>query len=553
MAPTPDYESIEFYDALRDCVSRMTLVAKLAEGDLYYYEHAHLGYLWLVVGEDSLIAAHSIGEDLYQISRTVTIWHRAMLGRRVLWPANEGMVAYAAQRDSNMGELRIAWAEDGDWVGYVSRRPLAAKRWLLPVGWPETWRGNIAEFCNDRRDGYYLEGNPIWDFMEQWGLAPSEVVYLNAPRFATRRRLPSISTSRIRVPGNEGWIDADALDRSILLAALLGQVNGGGVHVGAQGDWLSLDTTTLGGSGAGWPDGSIEQYMGVLSGRGYREYPPLTRRRELKPGGDDGIGWELTDFLLQGLSHWWSGPQYDDGRGNMVADGLCRFGRIDAPCTQVEQALLERGLLIAEPDRPQTARPLRLSEAAKRGRCDETSAFVQGLFDDFRARSPELWQRLSDDVGALDGISRTFTDDLVSADALPVFENALAVFESALGSSHPRTMRARLSLGALLHDRGQFEDAEPLYRESVADYEEWLGQNHVAVGHAVMCLGLLCLDEGRLEEAEPLLERSLAVQERADHHRIADSLHGLAELRRAQGRDNDAAALDARAPLGSES
>jgi tetratricopeptide (TPR) repeat protein len=136
------------------------------------------------------------------------------------------------------------------------------------------------------------------------------------------------------------------------------------------------------------------------------------------------------------------------------------------------------------------------------------------------------------------------------AEAVPLAQQALAIYEKALGPDHPDVAQALNNLATLYYNQGRTAEAEPLYKRSLAIREKALGPDHPDVAQALNNLALLYKQQGRYAEAEPLHKRSLAIREKAlgpDHPDVAGSLNNLAALYDDQGRYAEAEPLYKRA------
>ena len=63
-------------------------------------------------------------------------------------------------------------------------------------------------------------------------------------------------------------------------------------------------------------------------------------------------------------------------------------------------------------------------------------------------------------------------------EAEPLFLQALAITEQALGENHPDVATSLSSLAKSYYSQGRYEEAEPLYLQALAIAEEALGENH---------------------------------------------------------------------------
>ncbi len=136
------------------------------------------------------------------------------------------------------------------------------------------------------------------------------------------------------------------------------------------------------------------------------------------------------------------------------------------------------------------------------------------------------------------------------AEAIPLAEQALEIFEAQLGPDHP-DVAASLSWLALLYgNMGRYGEAEPLFERALAIREAQLGPNHPDVAQSLNNLASLYVEMGSYGEAEPLFERALGIREAQlgpDHPDVAQSLHNLAALYGVMGRYGEAEPLHERA------
>ena len=135
-------------------------------------------------------------------------------------------------------------------------------------------------------------------------------------------------------------------------------------------------------------------------------------------------------------------------------------------------------------------------------------------------------------------------------EAIPLAEEALAIYEQALGPDHLGTATSLNNLALLYRSQGRYGEAEPLYLRALEIREQALGPDHPDTATSLNNLALLYESQGRYTEAEPLLQRALAINEQAlgpDHPSTASSLNNLALLYRSQGRFTEAEPLLQRA------
>jgi len=132
------------------------------------------------------------------------------------------------------------------------------------------------------------------------------------------------------------------------------------------------------------------------------------------------------------------------------------------------------------------------------------------------------------------------------AQATPLAQQLVAIYEKALGPDHPNVAMALNNLAGLYDDQGRYADAEPLYKRALAIVEKALGPEHIYVAMALNNLAEVYAEQGRYAEAEPLLKRSLAIREKTrglDHPDVATALNNVASLYEKQGRYAEAEPL----------
>ena len=114
-----------------------------------------------------------------------------------------------------------------------------------------------------------------------------------------------------------------------------------------------------------------------------------------------------------------------------------------------------------------------------------------------------------------------------------LWQEAVSVIETQLGSEHPDTAGSLNGLAALLQIQGDFAGARPLYERALAIREKVLGAEHPNTAESLSGLADLLKAQGDLAGARPLYERALAIQEKVlgpEHPDTAESLDDLADL-----------------------
>ncbi|RKH62502.1 CHAT domain-containing protein [Corallococcus llansteffanensis] len=119
------------------------------------------------------------------------------------------------------------------------------------------------------------------------------------------------------------------------------------------------------------------------------------------------------------------------------------------------------------------------------------------------------------------------------AEAVSRDEQALALFEVVLGSTHPEVARSLDLLGRHLLLQGNSARAEPLLQRALAIREAALGKNAPEVAQTLTTLGNLYAAQQLYARAEPPYAHALAIREEAfgrEHPLVAESLNHLANL-----------------------
>ena len=124
------------------------------------------------------------------------------------------------------------------------------------------------------------------------------------------------------------------------------------------------------------------------------------------------------------------------------------------------------------------------------------------------------------------------------AQALPLFERALAIREKALGPEHADTAQSLHNLARTHHAQGQHAAAMAHYQRSLAIRETVLGPEHPDTAASLNNLGLLYWAQGQYEPALTSHQRALAIREKAlgpEHPDTAQSLSNLGLVYQTQG------------------
>ncbi|MGQ3229175.1 MAG: tetratricopeptide repeat protein, partial [Blastomonas fulva] len=107
-----------------------------------------------------------------------------------------------------------------------------------------------------------------------------------------------------------------------------------------------------------------------------------------------------------------------------------------------------------------------------------------------------------------------------AAEAEPLMQKALALYQAQLGSDHPEALKARANLGAVLFNAGKVEEAVDAYRLAYDGSREQLGMDNPATRDVAANLIDLLYRLARRDEAIPVqaaLLESMRTEPGADH------------------------------------
>ncbi len=142
--------------------------------------------------------------------------------------------------------------------------------------------------------------------------------------------------------------------------------------------------------------------------------------------------------------------------------------------------------------------------------------FAPGAYYEEAATQREAREGQTQGVALLLNEITFFLRDMgLYAEALPLYQRALAIKEKALGPDHPSVAISLNNLAVLYRDEGRYEEALPLYERALEIKEKALGPHHPSVATGLNNLAELYRAQGEYEEALPLSQRALAIAERA--------------------------------------
>jgi len=136
------------------------------------------------------------------------------------------------------------------------------------------------------------------------------------------------------------------------------------------------------------------------------------------------------------------------------------------------------------------------------------------------------------------------------AEALPIYQRALAIREKTLGLDHVDVAQSLNNLALLYNDEGKYSQAEPLLRRALGIWEKALGPDHTEVAAGLGNLAESLRYQRKFTEAEPLFRRSLEIREKKQgpaHPFLAFDLNNLGLLYSEMGKYSEAEPLFQRA------
>lgn len=128
-----------------------------------------------------------------------------------------------------------------------------------------------------------------------------------------------------------------------------------------------------------------------------------------------------------------------------------------------------------------------------------------------RAAYPEESREVASAIGALGEVYRSSGD---AKSAEPLLVKALAMQERILGPDHGLVASSSNNLAALYHyTMGDLAKAEPLYRRTLAQRRKFYPANHPNLGQVLLNLGALLCQRGQWQEGRALFDEGAAIME----------------------------------------
>ena len=330
----------------------------------------------------------------------------------------------------------------------------------------------------------------------------------------------------------------------------------------------------------------VVEIMAVLSAAGVRrELLHVVGRAGVLAGGGHRVEAALVDGVLDWLSDRSLLTFSLDGQtvtlhrlvAQVVRDGLVRRRRLGAVCWIAASVLEAHAIAVAgSQDRPavmgipQQVTALLIHTAELAGEADGELAelllrlrFI-ALFHlvELGNRAPEAiaaGEALTGDLERLLGASHPDTlnsrNTLAAAylaagqvgDAIPLFEQTLAVLQRELDPDHPDTLTLQNNLATAYQDAGRAPEAIQLYEQNLALRDQQPGPDHPSTLTSRGNLAAAYLAADRVAAAIPLFEQTLTGRHQVlgpDHPDTQTSRKNLARAYRAAGRVADAIPLE---------
>ena len=180
------------------------------------------------------------------------------------------------------------------------------------------------------------------------------------------------------------------------------------------------------------------------------------------------------------------------------------------------------------------------------GRVDEAIPLFEQIL---AVRQRMLGPDDSETLVSQNNLASAYQDAGRIAEAIRLYELNLEIRERLLGSDHPSTLNSRGNLAAAYRDEGQVGKAIPLLEQTLADRERVLGVDHPDTQATRRKLATAYQHAGRAAEAVPLLERAPVDRKTVPRSDTRAAPKDLAKANRAPDRVADPIPPPERAPV----
>lgn len=147
-------------------------------------------------------------------------------------------------------------------------------------------------------------------------------------------------------------------------------------------------------------------------------------------------------------------------------------------------------------------------------------------------------------AAALETLGNVYNDMDRHEESRAPMLRALDVRRRAFGGDHPLVAQSLINLATSVYGRGKIDEAIGLNREALGILERALGKDHLRVGVVLGNLAVMLADKARYDEALDLNRRSLAIREAklgGDHPDVALIYNNMAVIHDERGQYEDAA------------
>jgi tetratricopeptide (TPR) repeat protein len=190
----------------------------------------------------------------------------------------------------------------------------------------------------------------------------------------------------------------------------------------------------------------------------------------------------------------------------------------------------------------------RAAESAAKGNLAEAEGLYKLALNTIEANMP------GDPVlaGSLNNLGQFYRSQRRFSEAADLFNRALTIYVASYGDNNKLTATVINNLANSYLADHKYDAAEPLFRRGLAASEKLLGSDNGSIAISLDWLAQTHFFLKRPADAESELKRALAIAEKAtgpDSRLVVGLLDHMIAIVKAQGREQDAAALKARAEV----
>eukprot|EP00729_Bicosta_minor_P033119 gene33119-biopygen28718 len=129
------------------------------------------------------------------------------------------------------------------------------------------------------------------------------------------------------------------------------------------------------------------------------------------------------------------------------------------------------------------------------------------------------------------------------ADAMEMFQKALAITIKALGPDHSSVGTTYNNMAIVLKNQGKLDEAMEMYQKALAIRIKALGPDHSSVGTTYNNMAIVLKNQGKLDEAMENNQKALAITIKAlgpDHSSVGTTYNNMANVLKSQGKLDEA-------------